>query len=58
MGISWLDQDAASKLSTQYSFSRPASIRPDTAPTMPLFSKSHARPCSDGNPSTGRPQCP
>ncbi len=54
----WFDQEAASKLSTQYSFTRPLLISPPAASTMPAASKSAARPCSAGNTSTGRPEYP
>ena len=55
IGLSAADQLAPSWESTQYSLTRPASISAETASTIPLFAKSHARPCSDGNTSTGRP---
>jgi hypothetical protein len=45
-------------LSTQYSFTRPASISPLTAATMPWVSHSQAPRPSVGKTSAGRPQWP
>jgi hypothetical protein len=54
-GTSLLDQDAASCESTQYSFALPSSSSGRTASIIPFDSKSHARPCSEGNTRNGRP---